>query len=146
MAKSFKYNDDYFLDTTSIVHNKAVLNNILNNLLTDYVIETGTSGIWTYRKWNSGISECWSTSYVASGSHTMSKNGNIYASTTHEYAFPAGLFIDTPIISANVQQGGGMWAKATGSTTSEKAVIGFLRSNDDTSSINFNMIVKGRWK
>lgn len=23
------------------------------------VIESGTSGIWTYRKWNSGIAECW---------------------------------------------------------------------------------------
>ena len=25
----------------------------------DYVIEQGTSGIWTYRKWDSGIAECW---------------------------------------------------------------------------------------
>ena len=25
----------------------------------DYVVAQGTSGIWTYRKWNSGIAECW---------------------------------------------------------------------------------------
>lgn len=25
----------------------------------DYIVEQGTSGIWTYRKWNSGIAECW---------------------------------------------------------------------------------------
>lgn len=25
----------------------------------DYVVEQGTSGKWTYRKWNSGIGECW---------------------------------------------------------------------------------------
>ena len=25
----------------------------------DYIVEEGTSGIWTYRKWNSGIAECW---------------------------------------------------------------------------------------
>lgn len=25
----------------------------------DYVTEQGTSGIWTYRKWNSGVAECW---------------------------------------------------------------------------------------
>lgn len=25
----------------------------------DYVIAQGTSGSWTYRKWNSGIYECW---------------------------------------------------------------------------------------
>lgn len=26
---------------------------------TDYIVEQGTSGNWTYRKWNSGIAECW---------------------------------------------------------------------------------------
>ena len=25
----------------------------------DYIVEQGTSGIWTYRKWASGIAECW---------------------------------------------------------------------------------------
>lgn len=25
----------------------------------DYIVEQGTSGGWTYRKWNSGIAECW---------------------------------------------------------------------------------------
>ena len=25
----------------------------------DYVIEQGTSGVWFYRKWNSGLAECW---------------------------------------------------------------------------------------
>ena len=25
----------------------------------DYVVEQGTSGIWTYRKWNSGLAEYW---------------------------------------------------------------------------------------
>lgn len=27
--------------------------------LADYVTATGTSGIWTYRKWKSGVAECW---------------------------------------------------------------------------------------
>lgn len=25
----------------------------------DYIVAEGTSGVWTYRKWNSGIAECW---------------------------------------------------------------------------------------
>lgn len=25
----------------------------------DYIVEQGTDGIWTYRKWSSGIAECW---------------------------------------------------------------------------------------
>lgn len=27
----------------------------------DFIVEQGTSGIWTYRKWNSGVAECWGT-------------------------------------------------------------------------------------
>ena len=27
----------------------------------DFIVEQGTEGIWTYRKWNSGIAECWGT-------------------------------------------------------------------------------------
>lgn len=33
----------------------------------DYIVEEGTSGIWTYRKWNSGMAELW-----ASPSQTVS--------------------------------------------------------------------------
>lgn len=30
----------------------------------DYVVEQGTSGIWTYRKWNSGLAECFGSQPV----------------------------------------------------------------------------------
>ena len=31
----------------------------INTLKTDYVIEHGKVGVWNYRKWASGIAECW---------------------------------------------------------------------------------------
>jgi hypothetical protein len=34
----------------------------------DYIVEQGTSGIWTYRKWYSGIAECWGTSEASNAS------------------------------------------------------------------------------
>lgn len=44
------------------------------------IIESGTSGIWTYRKWNSGMYEAWftnleveTTDYTASGSVFVSQ-------------------------------------------------------------------------
>ena len=39
--------------------NKDNLVNAINELSVDYIVEQGTSGIWSYRKWNSGVSECW---------------------------------------------------------------------------------------
>ena len=40
---------------------EAFINSVEYNLQNqvDYIVEQGTSGIWTYRKWNSGIAECW---------------------------------------------------------------------------------------
>ena len=37
----------------------------------DYIVEQGISGIWTYRKWNSGILECWSCT-----THTFPTSGD----------------------------------------------------------------------
>lgn len=37
---------------------KKILDGILK---TDMVVEEGTSGIWTYRKWSNGTAECWGT-------------------------------------------------------------------------------------
>lgn len=31
------------------------------NIEQDYIVERGTSGMWTYEKWNSGIAKCWGT-------------------------------------------------------------------------------------
>ena len=34
----------------------------------DYIVDQGTSGIWTYRKWNSGIAECWGRTAIVTPS------------------------------------------------------------------------------
>lgn len=58
----------------------------------DYVVEQGTQDYWTYRKWNSGIAECWGTSYTtASLGSRNAKQGS----------FPTGLFTAGPVLNAN---------------------------------------------
>lgn len=37
----------------------------------DYIVEEGTSGIWHYRKWNSGTGECWA--YISKNSSGISE-------------------------------------------------------------------------
>lgn len=62
----------------------------------DYVVETGTSGIWTYRKWNSGVSECWG---VLEWTLTaQSAWGSMYYATPEStaQAYPSGLFVAVP--------------------------------------------------
>lgn len=62
----------------------------------DFVVEQGTSGIWTYRKWNSGVSECWG-SVSTSTSYTKWTSPIYYGSTySARQTFPTGLFIEAP--------------------------------------------------
>lgn len=46
------------------------------NDVADHVVAQGTSGGWTYRKWDSGWSECWRVSQVTPT--TFTANGTLY--------------------------------------------------------------------
>lgn len=59
----------------------------------DRVIETGTSGSWAYRKWNSGKVEAWRTVTVTASATTQV--GSVYRSTA-TVDLPSGLFNSTP--------------------------------------------------
>ena len=49
------------LSSSSIKTNNLTIG---NNIMDDFVIDQGTSGIWTYRKWNSGVKECWGSADI----------------------------------------------------------------------------------
>lgn len=66
----------------------------------DHVIEQGEEGIWQYRKWTSGIAECWGI-YTASGSFTNGANqwrGLYTAILTNGVMFPTDLFVKKPTL------------------------------------------------
>ena len=65
----------------------------------DYVVEQGTNGIWTYRKWASGIAECWGAQTWTITS--WSTWGSWYFSTrSPATTYPSGLFTAIPCITA----------------------------------------------
>lgn len=64
----------------------------------DFVTEQGTSGIWTYRKWNSGIAECWGSVYEVKD--CTSAWGSVYDSgAATSQNFPSGLFASAPTLT-----------------------------------------------
>ena len=62
----------------------------------DYVVEQGTSGIWTYKKYSSGVIECWTTRHWATPTLTMTaiSSSGTYKSQTLSMPFPTNLFTD----------------------------------------------------
>lgn len=106
----------------------------------DYIVEQGTSGIWTYRKWNSGVAECWGIYSNTISASTVS-NGNYI-----NYPFT---FIAIPCITIGLSAGGADLYDAhieqSGTTTTQ---VRLTMINRYTSSVamKVNMVVIGRWK
>lgn len=127
---------------------KKTLTKILDALKVDYVVEQGTSGIWTYRKWNSGIAECWGSNQTSA---TFSSWGNIYSVDISGISYPSGLFNATPICNVYTScQGGnsvGSVNSNTGSSTttpSLTAIRGTNLSGSQTFITKYYAI--GKWK
>jgi hypothetical protein len=59
---------------------------LLDKLGIDYVTSTGTSGIWTYRKWKSGYAEFWGKKSFAA----TSTAGNLSVAATYPFKMVNG--------------------------------------------------------
>lgn len=119
------------------------------------VIEQGTSGIWTYRKWSDGTSECWGQKdfYVTFGTSTW---GGMYTSgaiSGSNVTFPSGLFNSTPNIQASLltRSIGGILIAPGGAgsniaSSTQTGVYEICRGNTTSGAFTICYSVKGTWK
>lgn len=98
------YGSDEIGDLSNLATNdKSNLVNAVNELATDYIIEQGTNGVWTYEKWASGKVKCWGV-YTTTATGTASSvfgHTNTY-NFVKSIPFPSGLFSDKTKIVPNV--------------------------------------------
>lgn len=123
---------------------------IRGNKITDFPIEEGTEGIWSYRKWHSGIAECWGLYPVADATITTPW-GNLYETAiNYQLNFPKGLFADIPVTHyfAQSSDGGGCLALETvGQTTKDQTCSLFpIRATPQTVDLTIAIRAIGRWK
>ena len=113
--------------------------------MTDFVVEQATAGIWTYRKWNSGISECWGN-YAETLTHYAQMFGG-YAYNT-SVAFPSGLFLERPNVtySAYIQNGMALTGTITTNSTKDTAYVYAVSSTSGSKSTNWYIKAVGKWK
>lgn len=84
----------------------------------DYVTEQGTSGIWTYRKWNSGIMECWGRYTASIAITTASASYGGYRSAQLNIPTLPVTYTNTPTVTATTGAAAGYWVNnVTPSTT-----------------------------
>lgn len=88
----------------------------------DYVVESGTSGSWTYQKYNSGKCVAW---YYASHKCTFTATTvtGIYSSPDWEAAVPGGLFSATPVVTVAAKSSGAVLTDISSASSKDKIYI-----------------------
>lgn len=123
-----------------------------NALVKDYIVDQGISGIWTYRKWNSGLAECWGV-YTMTSAATKSW-GTLYYSDTLapriNYPFTFASRPQENVFLHGSSVAGWVYAEAGGiglNTTTQTGQYGFVRPTTIASSeVKYEFTVVGRWK
>ena len=112
--------------------------------ITDFVVEQGTSGIWTYRKWESGIAECWgaeSNKTVA----VSSTYGHGYYGSLQTITYPSGLFSSVPVPTITLAGGDGLWAGISSQGTASISYYPFAVQNGNHTFAE-RIYAIGKWK
>jgi len=125
---------------------KVSLKKILSYLVnTPMIIETGTSGIWTYRKWNNGVSECWGK-WSGSISHYANPLTGFYGYNT-TLTFPSNLFTAAPFVTYTAGVGTGFaWPGAYMGSSETQVTCYAIAGLSGTQTVRFEVYAKGTWK
>ena len=116
----------------------------------DLVVEEGTSGIWRYRKWSSGIAECW-------GKQTVSINfgqqiaSSLYTSANMTSTPYPDIFTSIEYVGCSgAQTAHGGWAtlaSANLQTSTKVLEVSYMAwTTSGTQSVSVSLFMKGRWK
>lgn len=116
--------------------------------LADYVVEQGTSGIWTYEKWASGKAVAYMPEFYEYSNLKMTASGNLYLSEERYATLPSGLFVDNNyIVSHEIQSASGPVSiiRQSGSTNA-KFLFKIYKVFNTSTGVSLKFNIKGRWK
>lgn len=130
--KMFEVADDW----SFVMDGKAV---------SDFIVEQGTSGIWSYRKWNSGVAECFGRMSVDADVNIPW--GSLYIARIDGVSFPV-TFSATPICAYGGTGGTTVMIANNGNATptSTQPLVLVRPSVTEKTTYLIQFVVYGRWK
>lgn len=117
------------------------------NNVADYIIETGQDGIWYWRKFASGISECFG--FESFDEALSTSKGSLYVGGEHRANFPSGLFKSSGNPkSCNISVDGNAMLLFSGGSTYEHTQKYYLAYPTSAASSTFYIFYHavGTWK
>lgn len=118
----------------------------------DYIVEKGTSGDWQYRKWNSGVAECWRDLSV-SGKACSTAVGSWYRTAPLSVGAYPFTFTAAPNLQMQFETfagtGGLVWSTGTAGSTPKTRpaniyIIRMASAASITGTVHYYAI--GKWK
>ena len=143
----FHWSESDFVHETPVNFKAGIL---CNGNESDIIAEQGTTGIWTWRKWESGFADCWGRYTATIYSSDWTQWGSLYqAEIVQGDAYPF-TFTDIPKEFATLHSAsGGMlngsaWTMST-STTGDYYIV-HPNKLTSTYGCSLDLYVVGRWK
>ena len=112
----------------------------------DKIVDEGETGIWTYRKWKSGIAECWGT---YSGNITSRTANAPYNSSVFDVGvvyYPSNFFADIPVVSVNTRIGSFYNLTSYANSYQNNVSISITSNATGTQTVYAYISAKGKWK
>lgn len=131
----------YYLTETSRLYNTQ------HSVSQDYIVAQGTTGMWTWRKWESGAAECYGRKYIGSTNITNGWGGWYYHGewAIDDYPFE---FVESPCVTAFKDDGadGVIVASGSGSTTAPPNLYLVRPTTYSGAVYTVHVRAGGKWK
>lgn len=120
--------------------------NITGGLRGDYVVEQGTSGNWAYRKWNSGVAECWGLHSKTISGVSGSTPFSGYCFAFGSISFPTSFFNATPVVSVAGQVASNYMCVCYNSASSTGVNVELQSNVSGSRTCVVHIYAIGKWK
>lgn len=114
----------------------------------DYIVEEGTSGIWTYRKWASGIAEAWGETGMKTVDIT-SQQGGIYLTNEITETYQSDIFQTIKTVNVNkssYNSNSGVFGTAWNTENHTIRYSIFRGNSGGSNQVSVSIYIKGLWK
>lgn len=111
----------------------------------DYIVSQGTSGIWTYRKWASGVSECYGT--LSTLPYNCPGYNGFDVSLPFTFSNTSYTVVVQPTINGLLTSYHAIMDSAgNNSKTTTKFILSYNYTSSTAYLVHFDIHVFGRWK
>lgn len=102
------------------------------------IVEQGTSGIWTYRKWSDGTAECWGAYSKTVSARSVDVNNYIQ--------FPFSFMVAPTVVSSLVAGGADHYKGHVESITTAQVRLILINNYTSQFVMGMSLYAIGKWK